>query len=143
MYTSIKEFVEDWNTESATSLKVERALTDASLAQNSDPEGRTLGRLGWHMVLMIGGMGGAAGLAVAGPARGTEAPVSAAAIADAYEKAALSMGEEVTAKLKDEQLAAEVNAFGRSMTIASLLQGLIRHQVHHRAQMTILMPVAG
>jgi len=143
MYTSIKEFVEDWNRESATSLKVQRALTDASLAQNSDPEGRTLGRLGWHMVLIIGGMGGAAGLAVAAPPRGSEAPVSAAAIADAYEKAARSLGEEVPAKLKDEQLAVEVNAFGRSMTIASLLQALMRHQIHHRAQMTILMRMAG
>ena len=143
MYTSIKEFVEDWNRESATSLKVERALTDASLAQNSDPEGRTLGRLGWHMVLMIGGMGGAAGLSVAAPPRGSEAPGTAAAIADAYEKAAHSMAEEASAKLKDGQLTTEVSAFGRSMTIASLLQGLVRHQIHHRAQMTILMRMAG
>jgi uncharacterized damage-inducible protein DinB len=143
MYTSIKEFVQDWNTESATSLKVERALTDASLSQNSDPDGRTLGRLGWHMVLMIGGMGGAAGLAIAAPPRGSEAPGTAAAIAEAYEKAARSMGEEAASKLKDEQLTMEVSAFGRSMTIASLLQGLVRHQIHHRAQMTILMRVAG
>ena len=143
MYTSIKEFVEDWNRESASSLKVERALTDASLSRSSDPEGRTLGNLAWHMVVMIGGMGGAAGLAIAAPPRGSETPATAAAIADAYEKAARSMAEEAAAKLKDEQLATEVSAFGRSMSIASLLQGLVRHQIHHRAQMTILMRMAG
>jgi uncharacterized damage-inducible protein DinB len=142
MYLTIKEFIDDWNRESATSLAVERALTDASLPQNSDPEGRTLGRLGWHMVLMIGGMGGAAGLTVKAPPHGTTAPASAAAIADAYETAARSMADEA-AWLKDEQLTVEVKAFGRPMTLASLLQGLVRHQIHHRGQMTILMRSAG
>ena len=143
MYRTVKEFVEDWARESATSLKVERALTDASLSQNSDPEGRTLGRLAWHMALMIGGMGAAAGLQIAAPPHGTEAPGTAAAIADAYETAARSLGEQASAKLNDEQLGKEVSAFGRSMTLASLLQALVRHQIHHRAQMSILMRMAG
>ena len=142
MYQSIREFVEDWTRESATSLKVEQALTDASLSQNSDPDGRTLGRLGWHMVLMIGGMGSAAGLTVAAPPRGTEAPKTAAAIAQAYETAALSMAQEA-AKLEDGQLGEELTAFGRPMTRAGLLQALVRHQIHHRGQMSILMRSAG
>ena len=64
MYVTIAEFVEDWGRETAISLKVERALTDASLSQRSDSEGNTLGRLAWHMVVMIGGHGAALGLEV-------------------------------------------------------------------------------
>ena len=143
MYTTISEFVQDWTKESGTSLKVERALTDASLLLRSDPEGNSLGKIAWHMVQMIGGMGSAAGLTIQGPPRGTEPPNAAAAIADAYETAARSMAEQASAKLKDEQLETEITAFGRSMTVASLLQALIRHQVHHRGQMTILMRMAG
>jgi hypothetical protein len=45
MYTSVAEFVEDWGRESANSLKVMRALTDASLSRRSDPEANTLGKI--------------------------------------------------------------------------------------------------
>ena len=54
MYRTTDEFVAEWTRESAMSLKVERVLTDASLPQKIYPEGRTLGQLAWHMVLMIG-----------------------------------------------------------------------------------------
>ena len=143
MYSTIAEFVEDWGRETAISLKVERALTDASLSQRSDPEGNTLGRIAWHMVLMIGGHGAALGLEVAAPPRGTEPPRTAAAIADAYDIAARSMGEQALAKLKNEQLNTEVSFFGRSLAVARVLQVLIRHQIHHRGQMTVLMRTAG
>lgn len=143
MYTTISEFVEDWTRESGTSLKVERALTDASLQQKSDPEGNSLGKIAWHMVQMIGVMGSAAGLTIEAPPRGTEPPSAAAAIANAYETAARSMAEQASAKLRDEQLSTEINAFGRSMTVASLFQALMRHQIHHRGQMTVLMRMAG
>ena len=143
MYTSIAEFVEEWTRESAISLKIERTLTDASLRQQIYPEGRTLGQLAWHMVLMIGGTGSILGLDVTAPPRGTEHPGSAAAIADAYEKAAHSLGELASAKLKDEQLPVEMPFFGRSMSMARVLQSLIVHQVHHRGQMSVLMRQAG
>jgi uncharacterized damage-inducible protein DinB len=143
MYGSVGEFVDDWTRESGISLKVERALTDASLSQKTDPEGRTLGQLAWHMVIMIGMTGSAVGLEVDAPPRGTEPPTSATAIADAYEKAARSVGEQAAKKLKDEQLGAEISLFGRAMSRASALHGLVRHQIHHRGQMTVLIRQAG
>lgn len=143
MYKTIAEFVEDWTRESAISLKVERALTDSSLQNKSDPEGNTLGKIAWHMVVMIGMTGTAAGLEVVAPARGSEPPSSAKSIADAYQTAAQSMTEQASKKLNDEQLATEVAAFGRTLPMATVLTSLIRHQIHHRGQMTILMRQAG
>ncbi len=143
MYTSIAEFVEDWGRESAISLKVHRALTDASLPQRSDPEGNTLSRIAWHMAVMIGMTGSAVGLEVTAPARGTEPPGSAAGIAEAYGAAARSLGEQASARLGDEKLPAEISYFGRSLPLAAVLQSLVRHQIHHRGQMTILMRQAG
>lgn len=143
MYRTIAQFVEDWSNESAISLKVMLALTNASLQQRSDPEGNTLGKIAWHMVIMIGLTGSAAGLAVVAPPRGTEAPASAASIADTYQTAARSIGEQATAKLKDDQLATEIMYFGRPLPMALVLQSLVRHQIHHRAQMTVLMRMAG
>jgi uncharacterized damage-inducible protein DinB len=143
MYKTISEFVEDWGRESAISLKVQRALTDPSLQHKSDPEGNTLGKIAWHMVVMIGITGTAAGLEIVAPARGTEPPSSAKSIADAYQTAAQSLSEQASKKLKDDQLVSEVAAFGRTLPMGTLLNVLIRHQIHHRGQMTILMRQAG
>jgi uncharacterized damage-inducible protein DinB len=95
------------------------------------------------MVIMIGMTGSAVGLDVEAPPRGTEAPISAARIADAYEKAARSIGERASADLKDVQLPSEIQYFGRSLPMARVLDSLIRHQIHHRAQMTVLVRQAG
>ncbi len=143
MYQTIAEFVEDWNRESAISLKTQRALTDDSLPQRSDPEGNSLGKIAWHMVIMIGMTGSALGLEVTAPPRGAEPPGAAAGIADAYQAAARSVGEQASAKLQDEKLASEIAYFGRSLPMAAVLQSLVRHQIHHRGQMTILMRQAG
>jgi uncharacterized damage-inducible protein DinB len=143
MYKTITEFVEDWNRESAISLKMQRALSDSSLLHKSDPEGNTLGKIAWHMVVMVGMTGTAVGLEVVAPVRGTEPPSSAKSIADAYQTAAQSMAEQASRKLKDEQLTKEITYFGRSLPMVSALQSLVRHQIHHRGQMTILMRQAG
>ena len=143
MYTSTREFVEDWTRESAISLKVERVLTDPSLQQKTDPEGRTLGTIAWHMVVMIGLTGSAMGLVIDAPQRGTEPPGSAVLIADAYEKAARSMSEQAAAHLTDAQLPSEISYFGRTLPTARILDSLVRHQIHHRAQMTVLLRQAG
>src|SRR5208283_966734 len=143
MYTTISEFLEDWTRESAISLKIQRVLTDPSLHQKTDPEGRALGSIAWHMVIMIGMTGSVVGLEVEAPQRGSEAPASAALIADAYEKAARSMGEQASARLKDAQLPSEIPYFGRTLPMARVLDSLIRHQIHHRAQMTVLLRQAG
>ena len=143
MYKTIAEFVEDWTRENAISLKVQRALTDDSLKHRSDPEGNTVGKIAWHLVVMIGMTGSAVGLQVVAPPRGAEPPISAPSIAEAYQIAAQSLSEQASTRLRDEQLASVVAYFGRSLPTASVLSSLIRHQIHHRGQMTILMREAG
>ncbi len=51
MVHSIDEFLSSWKFESDATLKILDALTDASLAQKVTPEGRSLGRLAWHVTL--------------------------------------------------------------------------------------------
>jgi uncharacterized damage-inducible protein DinB len=143
MYRTVTEFVQDWTRESGLSLKVERTLTDASLPQKTDPEGRTLGELAWHMVVMIGMTGSAVGLVVQAPPRGTEPPRAAAQIADAFETAARSLGEQAVKVLRDEKLPVEIQLFGRTLPVTWALHALVRHQIHHRGQMTVLMRQAG
>ena len=43
----------------------------------------------------------------------------------------------------DESLLEEKDMYGEQWTVATVLQTLIQHQIHHRGQMTILMRQAG
>ena len=45
MYSSVKEFVEDWKIESATTLKLFSVMTDKSLGQRVYAEGRSIGEI--------------------------------------------------------------------------------------------------
>jgi uncharacterized damage-inducible protein DinB len=143
MFHTIAEFSFAWTHESASTLKLMEALTDASLAQKVTPEGRTLGRLAWHIVQTLGEMGGHAGLAVDGANEKTPQPSSAAAIAEAYKASAASVDKAVSATWKDADLPVEIDMYGEKWTRAMALRALIQHEVHHRGQMTVLMRQAG
>jgi uncharacterized damage-inducible protein DinB len=143
MYPTVESFLEDWKLESASTLRVLKLLTDASLAQRVTAEGRTLGYLAWHVVLTLGEMGGKAGLAVSAPPEDAQAPARAAAIVTAYETAARTLAEQVRARWTDRMLADELPMYGSIWRRGSVLNSLVRHQIHHRGQMTVLMRQAG
>ncbi|MDI6765453.1 MAG: DinB family protein [Bacteroidota bacterium] len=143
MYKTINDFTTDWKNESESTLKILKALTDTSLPQKVTAEGRTLGFLAWHIALTLGEMGGKAGLTINAPAENTPEPTSAAVIATAYEKAAKSIGDEVQKKWSDAMLKEEIEMYGEKWTRSGTLAALIKHEIHHRAQMTVLMRQAG
>jgi len=143
MFRTIAEFTSAWQGESASTLKVMQALTDASLGQRVSPEGRSLGRLAWHVVQTLGEMGGHAGLAVGAANEHTPQPASAAAIAAAYQAGAAAVDKAVTGAWKDADLPVEIGMYGEKWTRAMTLRAIIQHEVHHRGQMTVLMRQAG
>ncbi|HNV03447.1 MAG TPA: DinB family protein [Vicinamibacterales bacterium] len=143
MYQTIAEFVDVWRSESENTHKIMCELTDASLAQRVSPEGRTLGRIAWHIVQTLGEMGGRAGLAVEGADEKTPQPATAAAIADAYRAGASALERALPAAWSDADLAGEIELYGEKWTRAKTLHVLLVHEIHHRAQMTVLMRQAG
>jgi len=145
MYRSIQQFQEDWAQESALTSKVLSALTDASLSQRVTAErGRTLGELAWHLVTSVTGMLGAGGLQIDGPGFAAPAPGSAQEIAGSYRKAAESAAAAVQREWTDAKLGEKLLLFGSiDTTYGGLLNLVVRHQIHHRGQMTVLMRQAG
>ena len=93
MFTSLEHFKKSWANESESTLKVLRALTDASLGQAVGPDDRTLGRIAWHLTTTIREMMDRTGLKLAGPGAEAPLPGSANAIVEAYEKASGSLPE--------------------------------------------------
>lgn len=143
MIRTIDDFEKAWANEREGSLKVMRALTDASLGQIVAPGGRTLGRIAWHIVQTLGEMGGHAGLKVEGANENTPQPATAAAVADAYAENAEAVARAVKTSWKDSDLPGEIEMYGQKWTRGQTLWGLIAHEVHHRGQMTVLMRQAG
>ncbi|HOE67935.1 MAG TPA: DinB family protein [Candidatus Hydrogenedentes bacterium] len=143
MIHALDEFFQTWAGESDATLKMLRALTDASLAQPIAPGHRTLGRIAWHIALTIREMMERTGLAIDGPAPDAPMPEDAKAIADAYETSSRSLVDAIQRNWTDASLAVEDNLYGGMWTRATTLSVLVNHQIHHRGQMTALMRQAG
>jgi uncharacterized damage-inducible protein DinB len=143
MFTKLSHFERAWEFESEGTLKLLRALTDASLAQAVAPQGRTLGRLAWHVTTSLPEMAGRLGLKLAGPAEHAPLPATAAAIVAGYEAAAASLVPAIRQSWTDETLQLTDDMYGDTWKRGLSLTVLINHQTHHRGQMTVLMRQAG
>jgi uncharacterized damage-inducible protein DinB len=127
--------------ESKSTLRLFRALTDASLSQTVTPGGYSLGSLAKHIAGSIAKIPAHAGLLPM--TTDAPAPETVAAIISSYEHNVKQVAEAVTEKWNDAQLGEEIPIFGRSFRRGAVLALLIAHQGHHRAQMMVLMHQAG
>ncbi len=143
MYRILKDFIEDWRRETASTLRIFRALTDASLSQKVTPNGRSLGFLAWHITLVLNEMGEKTGLHAAASLEKSPPPNSVKEIAEAYCNAARAIEEQSIECWDDRSLTEEVDMYGEKWKRGFALASLLRHQTHHRGQMTVLMRQAG
>lgn len=143
MFRRLVDFEKAWDQESQATLKLLKVLTDASLGQAVGPEGRTLGRLAWHITLSIGEMMRRTGLSVQGPAEHAPLPPRLVDIVAAYEQASSSLDEEIRLDWSDQSLESEDEMYGERWKRGITLLALLMHQAHHRGQMTVLMRQAG
>ncbi|SDC67504.1 Uncharacterized damage-inducible protein DinB (forms a four-helix bundle) [Paenibacillus sp. UNCCL117] len=144
MYTSVNAFLEDCKQEAELTLKVLDKLTDESLKKAvSDAQQRTLGDLAWHLVGSYSAFLESAGLQMESPDLSKQ-PDSAADIAHTYRKVHDMASSALKEQWTDAKLPEKLLLFNFiDTTYGGVLQYLIRHQIHHRGQMTILMRQAG
>ncbi len=143
MFYTIDNFVGEWKNEAAGTQKILDALTDESLSQEIAPGFRSLRRLAWHLVGTYGEMLPQTGLRFDGPTDHDPIPQTARAIAAAYRQVGEAMIAAVQTQWTDETLAKTSTMYGDEWKNGFTLRLLIQHEVHHRAQMTVLMRQAG
>ena len=143
MYLTIAEFIEDWKNETQATQKIFNALTDSSLNQIVYPEGRTLGIIGWHIIKTLGEMMEKTGIEINAPEENSNEPTEASVYAETYKRLSDDLISEVESKWNDAMLADVLDMYGEKWSRVLVLQVLIRHEIHHRAQMTVLMRQAG
>lgn len=143
MFTSITQFIEEWKYESLATDRVLSVITDASLGQKIAPGFRSLGELSWHLVTSLAPMLNMMGLQVEGPSSDAKMPASAAEIVEAYRSTSLALQEAVQKQWTEENLMQSSNMFGETWLNGLTLDMLMKHQVHHRGQITVLIRQAG
>jgi uncharacterized damage-inducible protein DinB len=143
MFSTISSFVYVWSQELEATQKLFKHLTDKSLSHAVGPEGRTLGRLAWHITTSIPEMMNRTRLAITTPDPDAPVPPSAKQIFNAFNDAAISLLEQVQAQWTDASLQEEDEMYGERWKRGKTLSALVLHLVHHRGQMTVLMRQAG
>ena len=143
MYSKVTEFIEDWEYESESTLKVLEQLTDDSLNKKFNDNVRTPGRLAWHIVTTLGEMVQRTGLKFDATPEDAPLPSTLKEICDEYKRSSDGMLNAVKKEWKDESLMEDVNLYGQKWKKGKVLSVLVNHQIHHRGQLTVVMRLAG
>jgi len=143
MYSTIADFIKEWNWEATLTQKVLDGLTDDSLNQQVYSDGRTLGRIVWHLTTNIPEYLAHFGFNINKVENAASVPTSAKDIAETFRTVSVQAAKVIEQQWTDKSLSQVQNAFGREESNAKILVGLIKHIVHHRGQATILIRQAG
>ena len=139
MFRKIDDFINEWKTESAATLKILDSITNNALFQKVYPEGRNLGDISNHIVLSIGKFISTAGFDSTSQEVNTDINNDICQIINNFTELSNIVIHEVQTKWNDSELSEDLNMYGELWKKGFVLESLIRHIVHHRGQMTILM----
>jgi uncharacterized damage-inducible protein DinB len=143
MYRKLEDFIKDWTYESESTLKVFNNLTDESLTKKVNENVRTAGKLAWHITTSIGEMAHRTGLTFKIMDEESVAPAAIKEIVDTYKSTSDNIIAEIKEKWNDEKLLEENDMYGEKWAKGTTLKVLVSHQIHHRAQLTIVMRLNG
>jgi uncharacterized damage-inducible protein DinB len=143
MYRKVDDFLRDWAYEAEQTAKLIGLISDSALGQKVTEDGRSLGFLAWHLTQTLGEMLGLTGLKITAPSFEASVPATSAEIVAAYQTAADSVRDEISANWNEETLEIEDDMYGETWKRGLTLFYLLMHQAHHRGQMTVLMRQAG
>lgn len=143
MFRNLEDFINDWTIESESTLKIFNNLTDESLTKKVNENVRTAGILTWHITTSIGEMAHRTGLTFKTVDSNSSVPVRAQEIVDAYKQASSNLLDAIKSNWNDESLIVEDDMYGEMWKRGTTLGVIISHQIHHRAQLTVVMRLNG
>ncbi|MBT8380236.1 MAG: DinB family protein [Ignavibacteria bacterium] len=143
MYYRLSDFIENWKYESDSTIKVFNNLTDESLSKKFSDDIRTVGRLAWHIVISVSEMSHRTGLTFESVDENAPVPSTTKEIINEYKRTSDEMLKEISEKWNNESLKIEDDMYGQKWARGKTLGVLVTHQIHHRAQLTVVMRLAG
>jgi len=144
MYTTIQDFLQTWNTESASTAKQLDAITDKSLTTKVADGHRTIARVAWHITTTIPEMMFYTGMKLNKLLKpDSPVPATAKEISDAYKAISVALVEKIRQDWTDESLEIEDELYGEKWKRRYTLNVMINHEIHHRGQLSVLLRQAG
>jgi uncharacterized damage-inducible protein DinB len=143
VFRRLDDFLGEYGTLTAGTMRVFDKLTDDNLGQPVAAGQRSLGQIAWHIVATIPEMMGRTGLGLSTIDQDAPPPLSAAKIKAAYQAASEELAQAIRKGWNDTSLLETDDMYGESWTRGKTLSALILHEVHHRAQITVLLRQAG
>ena len=143
MYRKLEDFINDWTIESESTLKIFNNLSDESISKVVNEKVRTAGRLAWHITTSIGEMAHRTGLSFKTVEADSAIPATAKEIVDSYKEASSNLLNAIKSNWNDETLSVEDDMYGEMWKRGMTLGVIVSHQIHHRAQLTVVMRLNG
>ncbi len=143
MYRKIEDFINTWKTEEEATVKIFSSIKDEYLSKTVSDNTRSLGRLAWHITQTLTEMGSKAGLVDSDYLEGKPVPGRMSEIINDYKEYSEILTNGVKEKWSDEELSLKMDLYGESWERGKILAMLVNHQIHHRAQMTVIMRLLG
>src|SRR3989344_3862678 len=143
MYRKIEDFIKDWGYESEGTINLFKNISNEALNKKDHENVRSIAVLAWHITITLSEMLNKAGLNVTGPDEHSKPPSSINEIIEAYKSSAKSVTEQVQKSWNNASLLEEKNLYGENWKNGVTLSILIKHQAHHRGQLTVLMRQSG
>lgn len=143
MIRKIEDFLAEWNYESKSTINLFKLISNETLHKKHHEHVRSMAFLAWHITITLSEMPNKAGLPVTGPDEHAKPPATIEEIISTYEQSSASLVKELPKHWTDASLTEEVNMYGDTWKKGTVLSVLIKHQAHHRGQLTVLMRQAG
>jgi len=139
MYAKIQDFITDWKEESEATLKVFSNIHNEVKSVKDNENIRSLERLAWHITQTVTELPKNCGLTDTDALENKDIPDDFNKIVDLYKQHSKNLIEVMREKWNDDDLTKKVKVYGEEWEGKKILSVLIKHEIHHRAQMTIIM----
>lgn len=139
MYRKIEDFISDWNSEKESTIKIFSKVTEDIKSFKPNENIRSLERLAWHITQTITEMPANAKILESDVLENKPIPDSIAQIIEIYEEQSEELTKAIKDKWSDDELNDTTEIYGEQWKKTKILSILVKHQIHHRGQMTILM----
>jgi uncharacterized damage-inducible protein DinB len=139
MYTTIQQFVKSFSEEQKITLSLFKVIPDDALTLKVNDDVRSIQRLVWHILITHGEMLGKAGLTIDCPDEHAKLIGNITRLCELYVISSKSVIDQVQKKWTDADLNVVIDIYGERWTKGDVLTAFIKHEIHHRGQLSILM----
>jgi uncharacterized damage-inducible protein DinB len=143
MYRRLDDFLKAYEQSTAGTAKILGQLTDENLSTRIVPGHRSLGEIGWHIVVSVPEMMSRTGLPLASVDPETPPPAAAGPIRDGYAAVVKELQGALGKQWNDDTLTQLDDMYGQKWPRGLTLSILLHHEIHHAGQMTVLLRQAG